>query len=207
MPVTKALKAEILKALDEKFAQAKAIYFSQNKGIPVKKVTDLRKKLHKEGIELLVAKKTLIRLAAKHANLPELPDEILEGAVAAAFTAGDTVAPARLLFQFSKDNENLQLLGGVVDGKIIGKAEAKQLAMLPSREVLLAKLVGTLKAPISGLHAVLSGILRKFVYGLKAVHDKKAAGAPATVVEAAAPEAAVEPPAAAATDAPAPAAA
>lgn len=174
MAVTKAKKSEVLNELNEKFAKAKAIYFAQNKGLPVKKITDLRKKLYKDGVEMMVAKKTLIRLSAKNNNLPEIPDSMMEGAVSASFTYSDVVAPARLLYQFSKTNENLQLLGAIVDGKLMSKAEVNQLATLPSREVLLAKLVGSMKSPISGLHGVLSGVMRKFVYSLKAVHDKKA---------------------------------
>ncbi len=125
-------------------------------------------------MDVVVAKKTLIRLSIKNHQLPDPSAEAMEGAVAAVFSYGDVVAPARLLHEFSKENENLQLLGGIVDGKFLSKVEAKQLALLPSREVLLAKLVGSMKAPISGFHGVLSGVMRKFVYGLKAVHDKKA---------------------------------
>lgn len=175
MAVTKAQKEVTLKSLEENFAKAKAVYFAQNKGLQVKKVTDLRKKLHKEGIDLVVAKKTLMKLAAKKNNLPEITDDIMEGAVAAAFSYDDIIAPAKLLHLFSKENENLVLLGGLVEGKLLSKAEAKQLATLPSRQELLAKLVGSMQSPISGFHGVLSGVLRKFVYGLKAVHDKKAA--------------------------------
>lgn len=197
MPVSKATKSEVLAQLDEKFSKAKAVYFSQNKGLPVKKVSLLRKKLFKEGVEMMVAKKTLIRLSAKNHNFPELPDDSMEGAVAAVFSYDDVVAPARLLYEFSKENENLQLLGGVVDGRLVSRAEAKQLATLPSREVLLAKLVGSMKSPISGLHATLSGIMRKFVYGLKAVQDKKAS---MPTAQASAP--AAEPVAAPAVEAP-----
>lgn len=179
MAVTKAQKEEILKKLEDNFAKAKAVYFAQNKGLEVKKVTALRKKLHKEGIDLVVAKKTLMKIAAKKNNLPDLSNEVMEGPVAAAFGYKDVVIPAKLLYEFSKENENLQLLGAVVEGKLLSKAEAKQLATLPSREELLAKLVGSMKAPVSGFHGVLSGVLRKLVYGLKAVHDKKAAEAPA----------------------------
>ncbi len=174
MPVTKQQKAEILKELNDKFGKAKAIYFSKNKGLPVKKVGDLRKKLFKEGVELMVAKKTLFRLASKNNNLPELPNELMDGPVSAAFGYGDVISPARVLYDFAKENENLELLGGLVEGRLLSKAEAKHLATLPSREVLLAKLVGSMKSPISGFHGVLAGVLRKFVYGLKAVHDKKA---------------------------------
>ena len=176
MAVTKAQKGEILKKLEENFAKAKAVYFAQNKGLEVKKVTALRKKLHKEGAELMVAKKTLMKIAAKKNNLPDLSDEMMEGAVAAAFGFGDLVSPAKVLYDFSKENENLQLLGALLEGKLLSKAEAKQLATLPSRKELLAKLVGSMKSPVTGLHGVLAGVLRKFVYGMKAVHDKKAAG-------------------------------
>jgi len=186
MAVTKAQKEEVLKRLEENFAKAKAVYFAQNKGLEVKKVTDLRKKLYKEGIELVVAKKTLMKIAAKKNGLPDLTDEMMDGPVAAAFGFGDVIIPAKVLYDFSKENVNLQLIGGVVEGKLLNKAEAKQLATLPSRTELLAKLVGSMKSPISGFHGVLAGTLRKLVYGLKAVHDKKAAEAPAA---APAPEA------------------
>ncbi len=179
MAVTKAQKEEILKRLEDHFAKAKAVYFAQNKGLAVKKVTDLRKKLHKEGIDFVVAKKTLMKIAAKKNNLPEISGEVMEGPIAAAFGYSDVVVPAKLLYEFSKENENLQLLGALVEGKLIGKAEAKELATLPSREELLAKLVGSMKAPISGFHGVLAGTLRKLVYALKAIQDKKPAEAPA----------------------------
>jgi len=179
MAVTKAHKGDVLKNLEEKFARAKAIYFAQNNGLKVKKVTDLRKKLHKEGIDFVVAKKTLMKIAAKKNNLPELTDEMMSGPVAAAFSYEDVVAPAKLLYDFSKENENLQLLGALVEGKLVNKAMAKQLATLPSKMELLAKLVGSMKAPISGFHGALSGIMRKMVYVLKSLQDKQAASKPA----------------------------
>lgn len=175
MPVNKAKKSEVLQDLEEKFSKAKSVYFSKNKGIPVKKMTDLRKKLHKEGIDLVVAKKTLMRIAAKKMNVTEISSEVMDGPVAAAFGYKDEVTAARLLHEFAKDNETLELLGGIVGSQVLGKTEAKQMATLPSREQLLAKLVGTMKSPISGFHGTLSGVLRKFVYAMKAVADKKTA--------------------------------
>ncbi len=175
MPVTKAKKSEVLQGLEEKFSRAKSVYFTTNKGIPVKKMTDLRKKLHKEGIDLVVAKKTLIRIAAKKNTASELSDEIMQGPVAAAFSYTDEIAPAKVLYQFSKENETIELIGGIVSGVVMNKAQAKQLATLPSKQELLAKLVGTMIAPVQGLHGGLSGVLRKMVYAVRAVHDKKAA--------------------------------
>lgn len=175
MAVTKAKKEEVLKELNDKFSRAKAVYFSGYRGITVKKMVALRKKLHKEGVDYAVAKKTLYKIAAKNNNFPELPDDIMEGPVAAAFSYGDVVIPAKLLHEFSKEAEQLVILGGLVDGKLVTKAQAKELALLPSREELLARLVGSMKSPISGFHGVLAGTLRKLVYALAAVRDKKPA--------------------------------
>lgn len=175
MAVSKAKKAEVLKELNDKFSRAKAVYFSGYRGIEVKKMTDLRKKMFASGVDYMVAKRTLIKLAAKNNNFGDVPDNIMDGPVAAVFSYDDVIKPAKLLFQFSKEAEKLELLGGYVDGKFITRAEAKVLAMLPSREELLAKLVGSMKSPITGFHGVLSGVMRKFVYALSAVRDKKTA--------------------------------
>ncbi len=175
MAVTKEKKAEVLKDLNDKFKRAKAVYFSGYRGITVKKMVALRKKLHKEGVDYAVAKKTLYKIAIKNNNLPEMPDEVMDGPVAAAFGYDDVVIPVKLLHEFTKEAEQLEILGGMVEGKYISKAQAKELAMLPSKVQLLAKLVGSMKAPISGFHGVLAGVLRKLVYALAAVRDKKPA--------------------------------
>jgi len=175
MAVTKEKKAEVLKELNDKFGRAKAVYFSGYRGMTVKKMVALRKKLHKSGVDYAVAKKTLYKIAAKNNDYPEIPDEIMQGPVAAAFGYDDVVIPAKLLHEFTKEAEQLEILGGMVEKKFVSKAQAMELAMLPSREQLLAKLVGSMKAPISGFHGVLSGVLRKIVYALAAVRDKKTA--------------------------------
>lgn len=175
MAVTKAKKADVLKKLEDKFGKAKAVYFSDYRGMPVKKLGALRKKLRESGVDFVVAKKTLYRIAIKKNNLPEVPDEILTGPVGAAFGYNDVVIPVKVLAEIAKDAEQLQILGGLVEGKYISKAQAKELASLPSKEQLIAKLLGSLKSPISGFHGALAGVLRKFVYGLAAVRDKKSA--------------------------------
>jgi len=175
MAVTKEKKAEVLKELDAKFGKAKAIYFSGYRGMQVKKMVALRKKLHAAGVDYAVAKNTLFQIAAKNNKMPEIPKEILRGPVAVAIGYADVIIPVKILHEFAKDAEQLEILGGLVDGRYVSKAEAKALAVLPSREELLAKLVGSMKSPISGLHGTLSGVLRKFVYALAAVRDKKPA--------------------------------
>ena len=175
MAVTKAKKVETLKSLNEYFKKAKAIYFANYRGLTVKKATELRKILKKSGIDYVVAKKTLVNIAIKENGLPEVSKEVMDGPVGVAFGYDDVVMPVKLMSDFAKTSENkFEVLGGLVDAKLVSKAQAKELASLPSREVLLAKLVGSMKSPISGLHGTLSGVLRKFVYALNAVKDKKA---------------------------------
>ena len=174
MAVTKAKKNEVLAKLNDRFSKAKVVYFSSYSGIQVKKVTALRKQLKKAGVDFMVAKKTLMQIAAKNNGFPEVPADVMAGPVAAVFGYDDIIIPAKTLHGFSKEAEQIALLGGLVDGKVVNKMQAKQLATLPSREELLAKLVGSMKSPISGLHATLSGVLRGFVMVMKGAADKKA---------------------------------
>ena len=120
----------------------------------------------------MVAKNTFIRIAAKEAGIEGL-DAYLEHNTAVAFSAEDPVAPAKILNDFSKDHKALEIKAGILDGKVIALDEVKALAELPSREELLAKLVGSMQAPISGLVNVLQGTIRNFVYTLEAVRQKK----------------------------------
>ncbi|MBU0668457.1 50S ribosomal protein L10 [Patescibacteria group bacterium] len=185
MAVTKEKKADILIDLDEKFGRATAVYFTDYRGLTVKDIGELRKRLRSQGVDYRVAKKTLMRISLKNSNLPDAPSEVLQGPVGAAFGYDDVIAAVKILHTFSKEKDALKILGGLVEGKFISQAEAMELAQLPSREEILAKLVGSMKAPISGFHGVLSGILRSFVYALKAIEEKKpaAAVAPAEVAE------------------------
>ncbi len=182
MAVTKEKKTDILKDLDDRFGRASSIYFTDYRGLTVKEMGDLRDRLRAEGIDFRVAKKTLMRLALKHSNLPEAPSEVMQGPVGVAFGYDDVIAAVKILHTFSKEKDSLKILGGLVEGKFISQAEATELAQLPSREELLAKLVGSMNAPISGLYGVLSGLLRNFVYVLKAIEGKAPAAAPTEVV-------------------------
>jgi len=179
MAITKEKKDEILKKLDDKFGKAKSVYFADYRGLSVQNMGDLRQKLREEGVEYVIAKKTLMKLSVKNANLPEIPDELMEGPVGAAFGYEDEIAPVKILHNYAKEVDALQILGGLVEGKYITKAEATELAKLPSKDELLAKLVGSLKSPISGFHGVLSGVLRNFVGVMGAYQEKKGEEAPA----------------------------
>ena len=141
-------------------------------GLTVAEDTELRSKMREAGVKYMVAKNTFIRIAAKEAGIEGL-DAYLEHNTAVAFSAEDPVAPAKILNDFSKDHKALEIKAGILDGKVIALDEVKALAELPSREELLAKLVGSMQAPISGLVNVLQGTIRNFVYPREAVRQKK----------------------------------
>lgn len=175
MAITKEKKGQILKDLEEKFARAKAVYFAQNKGLSVKQTMELRRELRSQNVDFVVAKKTLMKLAAKNTNLPELSDDVLDGPIAAVIGYEDMVLPSKLVKDFGKKaEEKIVLTGGLMEGKVLNQAEAIQIASLPSKQELLAKLVGSMKSPISGFHGALHGLLGKFVRTLDAVRAQKA---------------------------------
>lgn len=165
-------KASKVAELKDLLTSSKGVVLVNYCGLTVAEDTELRAKMREAGVKYMVAKNTFIRIAAKEAGIEGL-DPVLEHNTALAFSAEDPVAPAKILNDFSKDHEALELKAGVLDGKAIGVDEVKALAELPSREELLAKLVGSMQAPISGLVNVLQGTIRNFVYTLEAVRQKK----------------------------------
>lgn len=173
MAVSKQQKQESLKELIEKFKRAKSIIFTDFRGLNVKQVGKLRNELRQNDVEYKVAKKTLMRLAAKEAGFKDIPDENLEGPISAAFSYSDEIAGAKIIHKFGKEFEGLVMTGGIMEGESFGAAKAKQLAMIPSRLELYAKLIGTMLNPVRGFHGVLHGTLRKFVATVKALEESK----------------------------------
>lgn len=165
-------KASKVAELKDLLTASKGVVLVNYCGLTVAEDTELRAKMREAGVKYMVAKNTFIRIAAKEAGIEGL-DSVLEHNTALAFSADDPVAPAKILNDFSKDHKALELKAGVLDGKVIAVEEVKALAELPSREELLAKLVGSMQAPISGLVNVLQGTIRNFVYTLEAVRQKK----------------------------------
>jgi len=168
MALTKAQKQKILDDLKDKVARQKAMVFADFKGLKVKDLSALRREMKKQKCELKVAKKTLISAALK-ANNFEVDVKKLEGEIALGLGYQDETLPFRLLYEFSKKHENLKVLGGLFGQEIINKEKAIFLGQLPGREELLARLVGTMKAPVSGMVNVLQGNLRNLVYVLSQI--------------------------------------
>ncbi len=173
MPLTKAQKEDLVSQLVEKMKEAKSVIFADFKGLSVLDMGELRKDMREKGVQFKVAKRTLLKLAAKEAGFGEIPDESLEGSVGAAFSMEDEISAAKTVHLFSKKNENLQLRGGIFEGKVITVAEAKALALLPGREELLGKFVYLVKYPVQGFHGVLNNTLAGFVRVLNAVKEKQ----------------------------------
>ena len=173
-PVSPA-KAAVVEEMKEKLQSAQGAVFVGFSGLTVADVTKLRRKFREGGVEYKVIKNTLTRIAADELGYNAL-DAIFEGPTALAYSTEDAVAPAKILKEFIKETktEALTVKAGLADGQVIDVAAVDALASLPSREELLAKLVGSMQAPISGLVNVLQGNIRNMVYVLDAVRARKA---------------------------------
>ena len=161
------------------------------RGLTVEEDTKLRNNLRQAGVKYFVVKNTLLRLAAKEVGLEGL-DEVLHGPTALAVSEEDAVAPAKVMAEFAKENEKLEIKSGFMDGSVMTLDEVKQLAATPNRETLMAKMLGSLNAPISNLARLLSTIVDGGEEIADLVAKKNAEAAPAE--EAKAEEAPAEAP-------------
>ncbi len=174
MAKTKEQKREILANLADKISQAKFIIFTKFDALGVKDNEELRKQLKNEGSEYYVVKKTLLDLAFKNKKIANLNVKDFVGRVAVIFGYTDEIMPAKIVDKFKKSHkEGIEFIGGIFEDKFIDSAEVAELAKLPSKQELYAKLVGSINAPVSGLVNVLAGNLRNLVYVLKAIEEKK----------------------------------
>ena len=153
-------KQAAVEVVASKLKASTTIVVADYRGLNVSQVTELRRQLREAGIEFQVLKNTLVRRATAVAGLTEL-DAILTGPTAIAFGAEDTVAPAKILNDFAKKNDALEIKGGIVEGRVVSLDQIKALADLPSREGLLSMLLSVLQAPV-----------RNFALAVKAVAEK-----------------------------------
>ena len=179
MPNAKVLseKQAVVAALTEQLKGAASGVLVDYKGITVAEDTALRVELRKNDVQYGVVKNTLARFAAKNVGLDALCD-VLEGTTSIAVCEGDPVAAAKVVAEFSKKlaaQEKFIIKSGFVDGKVISPAEVQALAELPSREVLVATVLGTLIAPIRGLATVLDANISGLARVMQAIADQKGA--------------------------------
>ncbi len=175
MPKTKEQKQEIIKDLIESLSKQKAMVLLNFGGIDSKELFALRDELKEQDCELKVVKKTLLRKALEKAEAKGLTEKLaeLKGQLALIFGFGDEVAPAKICYGHAKDNENLEILGGMFENAFIEQAQVITLAQLPSKQELLGRLVGSLNSPVSRFVYALKGNLSNLVRVLDEIQKVK----------------------------------
>ena len=159
MPNAKVLESKkaVVESLSTKIKEASSVVFVDYKGITVAQDTDLRKQFRDAGVEYTVVKNTLTRFAAKENGYDF--DELLNGTTAMACTTGDPISPARIVCEFAKKNKlPLAIKGGIVEGSVLSADQLSGFGELPSKNALVASVLGTFLAPISSLAFVLDQI-------------------------------------------------
>lgn len=166
-------KQSVVAEVAKEVAGAKAIVMAENRGLPVAAMTQLRAKARASGVYFRVVKNTLVRRAVVDTPFAKLSDRMV-GPLAYGI-GRDPVAVAKVLNDFAKVNEKFVIAGGAMPGQVMSAQEIAELAALPSREELLARLVGTMQAPIAKLVRTMNEVPGKFVRALAAVRDAKPA--------------------------------
>ena len=156
------LKKTVVAEIKEKLEKAQSVVFYDYRGLTVEEVTNLRNECRKNGVEYIVLKNTMIKLATKDMGFDGLAAH-LEGPTAVAFGMTDMIAPAKILCDFSKKTKKMSIKCGVCDGAFLDEAGVQALANLPSKEVLIAKIMGSMMSAVS-----------KFVYVVEALRKKQA---------------------------------
>ncbi len=164
-------KAAIIEEVSGLLSSAKSVVVAEYRGVDVASVTELRKNARQAGVELRVLKNTLVRRAVTGTPF-EVIKEQLTGPLIYAISE-DPVAPAKVLSDFAKTNKKIILRSGAMPDSLLDVEGIKQLATMPSREELLAKLLGTMQAPVTQFVRTLNEVPTKFVRGLAAVRDQK----------------------------------
>ena len=160
MPSAKVLESKkaMVKELADRLNNAQAGVLADYRGLTVEQDTELRRKLREANVQYTVIKNSIIHFAVKEAGLEGL-DSVLEGPTALATSSEDVVSPAKVLCDFAKDHEKLEVKAGFVDGAVISIDEVKKYASIPSKEVLISKMLGSLLSPIGALARTLQAIV------------------------------------------------
>jgi large subunit ribosomal protein L10 len=161
MALTKVQKSAQLKELKEKMEKSSSVMFAHYIGLTVKNVSDFRDQLKTSGAEMKVAKKTLMQLAAKDLGLPELTDATMNGPVACIFSFADPLTGAQVAFKFGKTNPQVELIGGIFEGKLLSKDEAISLAKIPGKMQLLGMFASMLNSPLTSFARGLTELVKQ----------------------------------------------
>ncbi len=164
-------KQAVVAEVAARLARAQAVIVAEYRGLDVEHVTQLRTRARKSGLYLRVLKNTLARRAVKGTPFEQLSDQMVGPLMYGI--AADPVAGAKVLSEFARENERFVIRGGAMPNRLMSDKDVKALALLPSREELLAKLMGTLQAPVAKLVRTMNEVPTKFVRALAAVRDAK----------------------------------
>ena len=165
-------KTKNIEEIKEKIDKAQSIVLVDYRGLNVEQLTELRSRYREAGVDYKVYKNTMMRFAFKDSGFEEF-NQFLKGPNAVAFGYDDPVSAAKITSEFAKNNDKLEIKAGIVDGKIIDVDGVKSLAELPSREVLIAQVLGGFNAPIQGFANVLQGTIRSLAIVLNAIAEEK----------------------------------
>ena len=165
-------KKEVVAEFSARLAKAQTIVLAEYRGLPVEKITQLRAKARASGVYLRVLKNTLARRAVQGTPFEKLADQMV-GPLAYG-VSDDPIAAAKVLHAYAKDNDKLVIKGGSMPNHVMSATEIGALAMLPGREELLARLMGTMQAPVTKFVQTLNEVPGRFVRTLAAVRDQKA---------------------------------
>jgi large subunit ribosomal protein L10 len=167
-------KVQNVDEIKEKINKAQSVVLVDYRGLNVAQLTELRSKYREAGVDYKVYKNTMMRFAFKDSGFEDF-NEYLKGPSAVAFGFDDPVQAAKITAEFAKENEQLEIKAGIVDGKIIDVDGVKYLASLPPKEVLIAQVLGGINAPIQGFANVLQGTIRSLATVLNAIAEKQEA--------------------------------
>ena len=170
---TKEFKNNKIEYYKKQFENAKVAIVADYRGLTVEEITELRRGLQAKDADLTVTKNTLAKVATKDTSFEAIAD-LMQGPTAVAFGYGDEVGAAKILAKFIKENKKGEILGAVLDGKVLNADEAKKLASMPSREEIYAKILGSINSPISGIVYSVNGVMSALVRAIDAVAKQKA---------------------------------
>lgn len=168
------IKINTVKSIEDKFKGSSGIYFTKYSGMSVSQATELRNRFTENGVDFVVTKNTLTKIGAKNAGFKEgMFDDILQGQIGIAYSQDDPTAPAKVIKDFTKDNECIDVVGLLIDGELFSPDKYKDLADLPSKEELFTKLVLTLNSPMTKFVSTLNSSMVKMVTVLSAIKNNK----------------------------------
>ncbi len=171
MAKTHLQKEKIINKLEKELKGVKSLVFVDYYGLKVKEIEELKKRLKEKSCKYIVAKKTLLNIVLEKMGLGHIDLSKLEGGLGLAYSLDDEIMPIKVAFDFAKKNKALNVRGGVLNEDFLNAEYVEALSKLPTRQELIAKLLGTIKAPISNLTYVLKGNLKGLVYILSSIHN------------------------------------